>query len=344
MAAMNVAINGFGRIGKLVARTAVARGSSQFKITTINDPGPGGIKGFARRFQYDSVHGRFPGEVEVVGSDILRIEGLGDIKFVASFDQVDWGEEGAQTVVDCTGLYTTADKARGHIDDGGAERVLVSAPTKGADATFVFGVNHETYDRARHLIVSGASCTTNCLAPVAMVLHEEFGIESGLMTTIHAATVGQPPVDGVGKDPRRERSALLNMVPTTTGAAKAVGLVLPELDGKLTGRAMRVPTANVSFVDLDVVLQDEGASVEAVHAAMKAAAEGRLLGVLGYNEEPLVSSDFNDVTEQSVFDASPGMTIQIGSLMKMSAWYDNEFGFTQGFVRLLEHIAEQEEA
>lgn len=339
--AMNVALNGFGRIGKLVGRAAVKRGSRDLNVVAINDPGPGGIRAFARRFKFDSVHGRFPGEVSVTGNDILEIEGLGNIKFITSFDQVNWAEQGAQTVVDCSGRYTAADKARAHIDEGGAERVLVSAPCKGADGTFVFGVNHETYDRASMFILSGASCTTNCLAPVAMVLDDNWGIDAGLMDTIHAATVGQPPVDGVGTDPRRERSALLNLIPTTTGAARAVGLVLPQLAGKLTGRALRVPTANVSFVSLDVLLRDEFTVAE-VHAAMKAAAEGKLKGILGYNELPLVSTDFNGATEQSIFDASDGMTIKLGNLMKLSAWYDNEFSFTSGFVRLLEHIARQE--
>jgi glyceraldehyde 3-phosphate dehydrogenase len=337
---VNVGINGFGRIGRLTLRLLAEKPvlRSRLKVVAINDPGPGGLAGFAHLLKYDSVHGAFPGKVEVVGSDLLKVEGLGEIKFLALKETPKWKELGVEMVLESSGKFADADKAKVHLE-AGAKRVLVSAPSKGADATIVFGVNHEVYDRAKHYIVSGASCTTNCLAPIAWVLHRKFGIIDGIMTTIHAYTNDQVNLDGPHKDPYRARAAALSMIPTTTGAAKAVGEVLPELRGKLHGFAVRVPTPNVSLVDLSVRLA-KNPTVEEINQAMKEASEKELKGVLLYNELPLVSIDFNHNPYPSIYNAP--LTLKVGEMYKVLAWYDNEWGFTNQFVKLAGYMASRE--
>jgi glyceraldehyde 3-phosphate dehydrogenase len=320
--ALKIAINGFGRIGRLALRSIVENKRVGVDVVAINDLGP--VDANAHLIQYDSVHGRFPNEVKTTKETIDV--GMGPIKVFAERDpaKLPWGALGVDIVYECTGIFTARDKAALHLQ-AGAKRVLVSAPASGADKTIVFGVNHNILSKD-DLIVSNASCTTNCLAPVAKVLHEAVGIERGYMTTIHSYTGDQPTLDTLHKDLYRARGAALNMIPTSTGAAKAVGLVLPELNGKLDGSSIRVPTANVSVVDL-VAATKRKTSVEEVNAAIVEAADGPLHGVLGYSDKPLVSSDFNHDPRSSVF-ALPQTQVLEGMLVRVLSWYDNEWGFS----------------
>ena len=322
---VKVAINGFGRIGRLVLRALVEHGRDDVEVVAINDLGS--TEANAHLFRYDSVHGRFPGEVEVSGNTItVRHLGRvwGPITVSAERDPAKVPYQGVDIVMECTGIFTSKEKASLLLQSG-AKKVLISAPGENADATIVFGVNHKTLTRDM-TIVSNASCTTNCLAPVAKVLHDNFGIERGYMVTIHSYTGDQPTLDTLHKDLHRARAAAVSMIPTSTGAAKAVGLVLPALKGKLDGTAIRVPTPNVSLVSLDVVLK-QPATKEQVNAAMKAASEGELKGILGYNTEKLVSADFNHVAASSTFDAGQTAVVD-GALVRVLSWYDNEWGFS----------------
>ena len=320
--AVRVAINGFGRIGRLVLRALVESGRTDVEVVAINDLGP--VATNAHLLKYDSVHGILPGTVEAKDGDLV-INGK-PIKCFAERDpkNLPWGDMNIDIVAECTGIFSDRDKAAVHLEQG-AKRVLVSAPSKGADLTVVYGVNHHKLS-ADHMVVSNASCTTNCLAPVAFILHREFGIEKGFMTTIHSYTGDQRTVDTLHKDLYRARAAAMSMIPTSTGAAKAVGLVLPELQGKLDGVAIRVPTPNVSLVDLKCVL-GKTVSVADINGAIKAAADGELAGVLGYNELPLVSVDYNHNMNSSTFDA-PGTKVMDGNFARVMTWYDNEWGFS----------------
>jgi glyceraldehyde 3-phosphate dehydrogenase len=323
--AVKVAINGFGRIGRLVLRAMAESGRDDLEVVAINDLGP--TETNAHLLRYDSVHGRFPGEVEVSGNTItVRYKGRvwGPITVSAEKDPTKVPYQGVDIAMECTGRFTKKEAALALIQSG-AKKVLISAPGDGADATIVYGVNHKVLTRDM-TVVSNASCTTNCLAPVAKVLHDSFGIERGYMVTIHSYTGDQPTLDTLHKDLHRARAAALSMIPTSTGAAKAVGLVLPELKGKLDGTAIRVPTPNVSLVSLDVVLK-KPATRDAVNAAMKAASEGALRGILGYNTAPLVSVDFNHTSVSSTFDATQTAVVD-GALVRVLAWYDNEWGFS----------------
>ncbi|MDE6481448.1 MAG: type I glyceraldehyde-3-phosphate dehydrogenase [Alphaproteobacteria bacterium] len=318
MSKVRVAINGFGRIGRLVLRAALESGRDDIEFVAVNDLAPAEQNAYL--LEYDSVHGKLPMDVKLEGDTI--IVGNQKIKCIAEKDptKLPWGELNIDVVMECTGIFTAAEKARVHLE-AGAKRVLVSAPSAGADATIVYGVNQDTL-KSTDLIVSNASCTTNCLAPVAKVLDDTFGIISGWMTTVHAYTGDQQLLDKNHKDFRRARAAALSMIPTSTGAAKAIGLVLPKLAGKLDGMAIRVPTPDVSVVELVVNLEKD-ATVDAVNAAMKAA-ESR---TFGYNDKPLVSIDFTGDAHSSIFDAS--QTKVLGDrLVHVTAWYDNEWGFS----------------
>lgn len=318
MSKVRVAINGFGRIGRLVLRAALESGRDDIEFVAVNDLAPAEQNAYL--LEYDSVHGKLPMDVKLDGDYI--IVGNQKIKCIAEKDptKLPWGELNIDIVMECTGIFTAADKARVHLD-AGAKRVLVSAPSAGADATIVYGVNQDTL-KPTDLIVSNASCTTNCLAPVAKVLDDAFGIVSGWMTTVHAYTGDQQLLDKNHKDFRRARAAALSMIPTSTGAAKAIGLVLPKLAGKLDGMAIRVPTPDVSVVELVVNLERD-ATVDGVNAAMKAAASK----TFGYNDKPLVSVDFTHDAHSSIFDA--GQTKVLGDkLVHVTAWYDNEWGFS----------------
>ncbi len=320
---VKVAINGFGRIGRLVLRALHESGRKDVTVVAINDLGP--VKTNAHLLKHDSVHGLFPGEIKT-GADWMDL-GNGPIKVTAERDptKLPWKELGVDIAFECTGIFTKREQAAMHIT-AGAKRVLISAPADGADLTVVYGVNHDKLE-AKHTIVSNASCTTNCLAPVAYVMHEAFGIEQGYMTTIHSYTGDQPTVDTLHKDLRRARAAALSMIPTSTGAAKAVGLVMPELKGKLDGTSIRVPTANVSVIDFKFVAK-KPVTVEAVNEAVKkAAASNRLRGILMTNEEELVSSDFNHNPASSTFDLTQTQVID-GKLVRVLSWYDNEWGFS----------------
>ena len=319
---VNVAINGFGRIGRNTLRAAIREGIfDKVNYVAINDPGLTPANA-AHVFKYDSVMGRFDGTVEVV-EDGLVINGK-KIKFYAEKDpaQLPWKELNVDVVVESTGFYTDAEKAKAHIT-AGAKKVIISAPAKNEDLTIVLGVNDKEYDTTKHNVISMASCTTNCLAPVAKVVSEQFGIVKGLMTTVHSYTGDQRILDAGHKDPRRARAGALNIVPTTTGAAKAVALVLPELKGKLNGFAMRVPTPDVSVVDV-VFETEKPVTVEAVNAALKAAADDK---ILCYSEEPLVSSDFIGSSQSSTVDAALTMTMG-DNMVKVVSWYDNEMGYS----------------
>ena len=320
---IRVAVNGFGRIGRLVVRALYESGRKDIDVVAINDLGP--VETNAHLLQYDSVHGRFPHEVSVDG-DTIKV-GSESFKCLSERDpsKLPWKELDIDIVMECTGIFSAKEKAKIHLD-AGAKRVLVSAPSAGADKTIVYGVNHETLTKD-DLVVSNASCTTNCLAPVAKVLSDSFGIEKGYMTTIHSYTGDQPTLDTLHKDLYRARAAALSMIPTSTGAAKAVGLVLPELAGKFDGSAIRVPTPNVSVVDLKVVVGKDNVTADDVNAAMKAAAEGPLKGVLAYSEAPLVSMDFNHDAHSSSF-ASAQTKVLGGNLVRVLSWYDNEWGFS----------------
>ncbi|MFZ1680596.1 MAG: type I glyceraldehyde-3-phosphate dehydrogenase [Rhizobiaceae bacterium] len=323
MSKVRVAINGFGRIGRNVVRAIYESGRKDIDVVAINDLGP--VETNAHLMRYDSVHGKFPRRVEVDG-DRIRIEGGDSFKVLAERDpsKLPWGDLGIDIVMECTGIFTARDKAALHLA-GGAKRVLVSAPADGADKTIVYGVNHNVLTRD-DIVVSNASCTTNCLSPVAKVLNDVIGIEKGMMTTIHSYTGDQPTLDTMHKDLYRARAAALSMIPTSTGAAKAVGLVLPELKGKLDGFAMRVPTPNVSVVDLKFIAR-RATSVQEINDAIKAAADGPLKGILGYTFEKNVSSDFNHDPHSSIFHMDQTKVMD-GTFVSILSWYDNEWGFS----------------
>ena len=322
-----VGINGFGRIGRNFFRAAIEQGAD-LEVVAVNDLTDN--KTLAHLLKYDSIMGRFNGEVSYDDEGII-VDGK-HIKVLAQRDPADlpWGELGVEVVVESTGFFTDGEKAAAHIA-AGAKKVVISAPAKNVDGTFVMGVNDGDYDPATMNIISNASCTTNCLAPLAKVLHENFGIERGIMTTIHSYTGDQRVLDAPHKDLRRARAAALNMIPTKTGAAQAVALVLPELKGKFDGLAVRVPTPTGSLTDLTFVASKE-VSVEAIQAAVKAAAEGELKGVLEYTEDPIVSTDIVGNPHTSIFAATE--TKVIGNLVKVLSWYDNEWGYSNALVRL----------
>ena len=317
---VKVGINGFGRIGRNVLRAIIESGRSDIQVVAINDLGP--VETNAHLLRYDSVHGRFPGEVTVDGDSIDA--GTGPIRVTAIRNPAELPWSDVDIALECTGIFTDRDKAATHLENG-SKRVLVSAPASGADRTVVFGVNHDALT-SDDRVVSNASCTTNCLAPVAKVMHDSFGIEKGYMTTVHAYTGDQPTLDTMHKDLYRARAAALSMIPTSTGAAKAVGLVLPELQGKLDGSAIRVPTPNVSVIDLKFV-SSRNCSAEEVNEAVKAAAQQQLKGILDYNEGPMVSIDFNHDAHSSNF-AAPQTKVLEGNLVRVLSWYDNEWGFS----------------
>jgi glyceraldehyde 3-phosphate dehydrogenase len=326
---VKVGINGFGRIGRSVVRAALGR--EDFQVVAINDLTDAPT--LAHLLKHDSLLGSLPGTVEA-GEGSLAVDGS-TVRVFSSRDpgEIPWGEAGVEVVIEATGRFTDRQKAAAHIEKGGAKRVIVSAPAKGDDLTVVMGVNDHLYDPARHRVVSNGSCTTNCLAPLAKVLHEAFGIESGLMNTTHAYTNSQPLHDEPGKDLRAARAAALSIIPHSSGAAKAIGRVIPELDSKLTGYSLRVPVPVVSIVDLSVVLAREVTATE-VNAAFRAAAEaGPLAGILGYSEEPLVSSDFQGDPRSSILDA-PSTLVVGGRHVKILSWYDNEWGFSNRLVDL----------
>ena len=320
--AVRVAINGFGRIGRNVLRAIIEAGRDDIEVVGINDLGP--VETNAHLMRYDSVHGRFTGTVSVEGDNIDV--GRGPIRVTAERDpsKLPWADLGVDIAMECTGIFTARDKAAAHLE-AGAKRVLVSAPASGADLTVVYGVNDDKLT-SDHLVVSNASCTTNCLAPVASVINDAIGIKQGFMTTIHSYTGDQPTLDTMHKDLYRGRAAAVSMIPTSTGAAKAVGLVLPELNGKLDGVAIRVPTPNVSVVDLTFV-PERDTSVEEINDAIRAAANGPLQGILGFTEEPLVSIDFNHDPHSSVFHIDQTKVME-GNLCRVLTWYDNEWGFS----------------
>ena len=337
--AIKVGINGFGRIGRMVFRAAVQNFANDIEIVGINDlleP-----EYLAYMLRYDSVHGQFKGEIAVEGTNLI-VNGK-KIRLTAEKDPaaLKWDEVGAEVVIESTGLFLTDEKARAHIT-AGAKKVIMSAPSKDATPMFVFGVNDKTY--AGQDIISNASCTTNCLAPICKVLNDVFGIKRGLMTTVHAATATQKTVDGPSKkDWRGGRGILENIIPSSTGAAKAVGKVLPELNGKLTGMSMRIPASDVSVVDLTVELEkapaeDKDAAYAAICAAMKKASEGELKGVLGYTEDAVVSTDFRGCTLTSIFDAKGGIQLD-PTFVKVLSWYDNEIGYSNKVLEMVRVVA-----
>lgn len=319
---VRVAINGFGRIGRNIVRAIYESGRKDIDVVAVNDLGP--VETNAHLLRYDSVHGRFPHEVKVEG-DFINI-GTDKFKVTAIKDpsQLPWKDLGVDIALECTGIFTSKDKASAHIT-AGAKRVIVSAPADGADLTVVYGVNHDKITKD-HMVISNASCTTNCLAPVAMVLNNAFGIEKGFMTTIHAYTGDQPTLDTMHKDLYRARAAAMSMIPTSTGAAKAVGLVLPELKGKLDGVSIRVPTPNVSVIDFKFVAK-RNVTVDEVNAVLVAAANGPLKGILAFTNEPLVSIDLNHNPASSTFALDQTKVIE-GNLVRVMSWYDNEWGFS----------------
>ena len=320
--AVRVSINGFGRIGRNILRAIIESGRDDIIVVGINDLGP--VETNAHLLRYDTVHGRFPSKVEVNG-DTIDV-GKGPIKVTAIRDpkELPWKELDVDVAMECTGIFATRDKAAQHLD-AGARRVLVSAPATGADLTVVYGVNHEQLTN-KHLVVSNASCTTNCLAPIAMVINNEIGIKQGFMTTIHSYTGDQPTLDTMHTDMYRARAAAGNMIPTSTGAAKAVGLVLPELNGKLDGVSMRVPTQNVSVVDFKFNAS-RNTSVEEINELIKKASLEKLQNILGFTDEPLVSSDFNHDSHSSIFHMDQTKVMD-GSFVRVLSWYDNEWGFS----------------
>jgi glyceraldehyde 3-phosphate dehydrogenase len=331
--AIKIGINGFGRIGRIVFRTMAAR-KGEFEIVGINDRTD--AKMLAYLLKYDSVYGRFPGEVKADGANLV-VDGK-VIPVLAEEDPANlpWAKLGVQIALECTGFFTTKEACMKHIT-AGAKKVILSAPPKDEiDAIVVMGVNEDTL-KPEHKIVSNASCTTNCLAPVAKVLHETFGIKRALMTTCHAYTNDQKILDQIHKDPHRARAAALNIIPTTTGAAKAVGKVIPALKGKLNGYALRVPTPVGSIVDLTVELEKD-ASVESINAAMKAASEGALKGILGYTDDPIVSTDVIGTTVSSLFDGTQTQTLD-PRFVKVCSWYDNEWGFSNRMADLAKKLA-----
>ncbi|ART77972.1 type I glyceraldehyde-3-phosphate dehydrogenase [Sutcliffiella horikoshii] len=330
--AVKIGINGFGRIGRNVFRAALK--NNDVEVVAVNDLTDANM--LAHLLKYDSVHGKLAADVKVDG-DNLVVDGK-TIKVTAERDpaKLSWGELGVEVVVESTGFFTKRADAAKHLE-AGAKKVIISAPASDEDITIVMGVNEDKYDAANHNVISNASCTTNCLAPFAKVLNDKFGIKRGMMTTVHSYTNDQQILDLPHKDYRRARAAAENIIPTTTGAAKAVSLVLPELKGKLNGGAMRVPTPNVSLVDLVAEL-DKDVTAEEVNAAFKAASEGELKGILGYSEEPLVSGDYNGNPESSTIDALSTMVME-GNMVKVISWYDNESGYSHRVVDLAKYIA-----
>ena len=318
---VKVAINGFGRIGRNVLRGIIESDRSDVEVIAINDLGP--VETNAHLLRYDSVHGRFPAEVKVDG-DTIDV-GRGPMRVTAIRNPADLPWSDVDVVMECTGIFTSKEACQPHLENG-SSRVLISAPGKDADKTIVYGVNHDSLT-ADDIVVSNASCTTNCLAPVAHVLHEAIGIERGFMTTIHSYTGDQPTLDTMHKDLYRARAAALSMIPTSTGAAKAVGLVLPDLNGKLDGVAIRVPTPNVSVVDLTFTAARD-TSAEEINEAIVSAADGPLSGILGYTDEPLVSSDFNHDPRSSIFALDQTKVMDGGKMCRILTWYDNEWGFS----------------
>lgn len=331
--AVKVGINGFGRIGRNVLRALIAKKNAKFEVVAVNDITD--AKTLAHLFKYDSVQGIFDGDVAADGNDIV-VNGK-KIKIFAEKDpaKLPWKDLGVEIVIESTGLFTSKEKAIVHITSGGAKKVLISAPAKEEDITIVLGVNEDKYDPAKHHIISNASCTTNCLAPLTKVLNDKIGIVKGLMTTIHSYTNDQRILDLPHKDLRRARAAALSMIPTTTGAAKAIGLVIPELKGKLNGYAMRVPTPNVSVVDVTFEMKKE-TTKEEVNGYLKAAAEGELKGILGYTDLPLVSKDFLNDPRSSIIDGES--TYVVGNMVKVVSWYDNEWGYSCRIVDLVDYI------
>ncbi len=328
---VKVGINGFGRIGRCTLRALLSKKDAKFEIVAINDITDATT--LAHLLKYDSVQGTFDGTVSVDGEDIV-VNG----KKVKIFKEKDpaaikWGSLGIEVVIESTGLFTDKEKAAVHITSGGVKKVVISAPAKGEDKTFVLGVNDNEYDAKAHNVVSNASCTTNCLAPFTKVLHDKIGIVKGLMTTIHSYTNDQRTLDLPHKDLRRARAAALNMIPTSTGAAKAIGLVMPELKGKLNGFSMRVPTPNVSAVDVTFEMKRD-VTKEEINAMLKEAAEGPLKGILGYTDLPLVSRDFLNDPRSSIIDSD--CTYVVGNMVKVVAWYDNEWGYSNRVVDLVD--------
>ncbi|MBX5328145.1 MAG: type I glyceraldehyde-3-phosphate dehydrogenase [Candidatus Bathyarchaeota archaeon] len=333
--AIKVAINGFGRIGRLLYRAAIER-NAKIDFVAINDIAD--AKTLAHLLKYDSVHGRFNADVKTKDNSII-VNGK-ELKVLSQKDpaMLPWKDLGVYLAVESTGLFTDREGASKHLQ-AGAKKVLISAPATNPDITIVLGVNHNKYDHASHHILSNASCTTNCVAPVTKVLQENFGVKAGLMTTAHAYTNDQRIQDLVHKDLRRARAGAINIIPTTTGAARAAGLVLPELKGRIDGIALRVPVPNVSIVDLTAVLE-KNATKEEINAAFKKAAEGPLKGILEYTEDPIVSTDVNHSTYSAVFDAQSTMVVG-GNLAKVLAWYDNEWGFSCRMVELIELVGKK---
>ena len=332
--AVKIGINGFGRIGKCVMRAAL--NNPEVEVVAINDTGD--IEGSALLFKHDSIHGNLSCDVSVEG-EYLVVDGKKTRVFCDRDPaKLDWSSEGAEVVIECTGVFRSREKAAAHLG-GTVKKVIISAPGKDEDKTIVMGVNENEYDPANHHVVSNASCTTNCLAPFAKVLHQEFGIKRGMMTTVHSYTNDQRVLDAPHKDLRRARAAAMSIIPTTTGAAKAVALVLPELKGKLNGFALRVPTPNVSVTDLVVELEKE-ATKESINAAFRKAAEGELKGILGVSDLPLVSKDFNGDARSSIVDADLTMVME-GNMAKVVAWYDNEWGYSSRIVDLAVYMSKR---
>jgi glyceraldehyde 3-phosphate dehydrogenase len=333
--AIRIAINGFGRIGRNVLRAARQGGADDIEFVAVNDLTD--TRTLAHLLQYDSIHGRFPGTVEVRGESLL-VDGA-EIRVSSERDPANlpWSDLGVDIVIESTGIFTSRDGAAKHLD-AGAKKVIISAPAKNEDITIVLGVNHEKYDAASHHVISNASCTTNCLVPAVKVLLDEFGFKRGVMTTIHSYTNDQQILDLPHKDLRRARAAAMSIIPTTTGAAKATGLVLPELKGKIDGMALRVPTPNVSLVDLTAEL-DRDATAEQINDAFRAASEGSLKGVLAYEENPLVSVDYVGNPNSSIIDGLS--TATVAGLVKVIAWYDNEWGYSSRCVDLARYVGER---
>jgi glyceraldehyde 3-phosphate dehydrogenase len=330
---VKVAINGFGRIGRNVLRAIIENGRTDIEVVAINDLGP--VETNAHLLRFDSIHGRFPGEVKT-GSDWIDA-GRGKMKVTAikSPAELPHKDLGVDIALECTGIFTARDKAAAHLH-GGAKRVIVSAPADGADLTVVYGVNHEALKK-EHMVISNASCTTNCLAPVVKVLHDAVGIERGMMTTIHSYTNDQPSLDQLHKDLYRARAAALNMIPTSTGAAKAIGLVIPELKGKLDGVSIRVPTPNVSVVDLKFVAS-RATTKDEINDAVRKAANGPLKGVLAFTDAPNVSHDFNHDPHSSIFHMDQTKVMD-GTFVSILSWYDNEWGFSNRMADVAVHMA-----
>jgi glyceraldehyde 3-phosphate dehydrogenase len=335
MSKVKVAINGMGRIGRTVLREFFERNETAFEIVAVNNPGK--PDQYVHLLKYDSVHGKFSGDIKLEG-DLLNINGKA-IKFFNLKDptEIPWSDLGVQVVIDATGIFKDKEGLGKHMR-GTVKKVIMCAPGKGLDGTFVMGVNSHTYDPAKHHIISNASCTTNCLAPIVKVLNDKFGIENGFMTTVHSYTSDQMLLDGSHSDPRRARAAAISMVPTTTGAAKTVGEILPELKGKLDGFSVRVPTPNVSLTDFNAILK-KTATKEEINAALKEASETSLKGILRYEEEELVSVDYMGMRHSSCVDAS--LTNVIGNTIKVVSWYDNEAGFSNRVIDLVKLLAEK---